>query len=306
MHQDIIDALNLAQRRRHFADGGYGSPDAMSISPYSGYKDDLSSLYQQELGRRPDSEGMNYWLQQLDNGMSMDQIRQAFDQSQEGQAFNQQPPRFATDPRYPHLGGPDAGTEMPRVLPPPPGTPTYNPYEGGIELNDVIMAPRERLTPPGPMGQPMPIGNMPYPGGGTGTKNGGQGIGGQGPMPQRTPLEEIDLLYRSQLGRQADEGGRNYWLQQLQGGMPLDQIQQTFANTQEGQDYQKRLALMANSGLGSGTKAGGGMPFPSIPGGQGPNPAYPFAGGGGNGTKAGGGGALGNYGSGTKAGGIGG
>jgi hypothetical protein len=76
----------------------------------------LLSLYDQELGRSPDSEGMNYWMGQLQNGMSMDQIQQMFDQSQEGQAYNQQPPRFANDPRNPHIGKPPMHPEIEDAL----------------------------------------------------------------------------------------------------------------------------------------------------------------------------------------------
>lgn len=284
MHQDIIDALNLAQRRRHYAAGGFGSPNAMTVgqSPEELNRQYLDYLYQNELGRKADEGGRNYWLQQLNNGMSMDQVQQAFDQSQEGQTYNQRPPRFSNDPRNPHTGGGLPG--FPGLLPdgttPDVMNPRYDPYYGNQPLDDM---------------------------GGTGTKAGGQGIGGQGPMPQRTPLEEIDLMYRSQLGREADEGGRNYWLQQLQGGMPLDQIQQIFSNTPEGQEYQRQLGyttfipnMQPSYGGGTGTKAGGGgqpsfplqnpgypqnpnAPMPNMPQG---NPGYP---GGGNGTKAGGG-----------------
>lgn len=353
MHQDIIDALNLAGRRRHFADGGMGAAGPNDLT-LGGRGNDLITLYRKELGRDPDSEGMNYWLQQLNNGMSIDQVQQAFDQSQEGQAYNQQPPRFSNDPRYPHVGMPSndmppqlldgnpyaGGTPLNDVIPNYPVTmvptdqPPYDPYAGNMPYNDVIMAPRERLTPPGgnaPAGMGdvryfgkgvLPPGPLnPYLGndmGGTGTKAGGQGIGGQGPMPQRTPLEEIDLMYRSQLGREADEGGRNYWVQQLQNGMSPDQIQQIFRNTQEGQEYQKRMIPMTDPafGGGNGTKAGGGgqpsFPFPTPGYPQNPNapmpnmpqgnPGYP---GGGNGTKAGGGGYP-SGGTGTKAGGGGG
>lgn len=338
MHQDIIDALNLAQRRRHFADGGFGGGSAgpmprgyihnmgPDFTP-GGRGNDLISLYQQELGRDPDSEGMSYWLQQLRNGMSMDQVQQMFDQSQEGQAYNQQPPRFSNDPRNPHVGG---GQNNPF----PPGTtpdvmnPKYDPYYGNQPLNDVMPDYPVTMVPPGGMpeigpgilpGQgpgrpPFP----PFPGGGNGTKAGGQGIGGQGPMPKRTPLEELDMMYQSELGRDADEGGRNYWLQQLNNGMSMDQIRNSFDSSQEGQAYNERMRPMIDGpfgvGGGNGTKAGGSgqpsfplpnpgypqnpnAPMPNIPpGGQGGGIGGIFngIGGMGNGTKAGG--------SGTKAG----
>ena len=328
MHQDIIDALNLAQRRRHFAAGGFGSPNAMTVGPSPeeskshSIRQYLDYLYQNELGRAADEGGRDYWLQQLNNGMHMDQVQQMFDQSQEGQTFNQrpqQPPPFSNDPRNPHLPGipkqkpnpPFPVDENPRYgwepwlggggnNPFPPGTtpdvmnPRNDPYAGGgmPEIGPRILPGQGQ----GPGPNPNPYGGL-----GNGTKAGGQGIGGQGPTPQLTPLEQINNLYQSQLGRQADEGGRNYWLQQLQGGMSPDQIRQTFANTQEGQDYQKRLTFTEDMGAGvgypsggNGTKAGGGggMPYPGGLGGQGQSPNPNPYGGLGNGTKAGGGGGM--------------
>jgi len=61
----------------------------MNPPPQMDNGDYLRQLYQQELGRAPDEEGMNYWQQQLGGGMNRDQIRQMFDQSEEGQGYNQ-------------------------------------------------------------------------------------------------------------------------------------------------------------------------------------------------------------------------
>jgi hypothetical protein len=135
-------------------------------------------------------------------------------------------------------------------------------------------------------------------------------------MPKRTPLEELNMMYQSELGRDADEGGRDYWLQQLNNGMSMDQIRNSFDSSQEGQAYNQRMAPMIDGPFGvggSGTKAGGSgkpsfplqnpgyppnpnAPMPNIPpGGQGGmDGVFNGIGGMGNGTKAGG--------SGTKAG----
>jgi hypothetical protein len=313
MHQDILDALNLAQRRRGYAVGGqpFAPSNVGAVQDNENY---LRQLYDTELGRAADQGGMDYWLQQLQGGMGRDQVQQMFDQSQEGLAYNQQPPRFSNDPRNPHIGPNN---------PFPPGTtpdvmnPRSEPYAGNPPLpggnagisQDILnrlLGNQGAMPPMGGQSAMPPMGGqsaMPYPSGlgGTGTKAGGIGGQGQGPMPQRTPLEEIDLMYRSQLGREADEGGRNYWMQQLQGGMPLGQIQQTFRNTPEGQAYQNYLRPMTDGpGMGMNTNPQGNMPYPSGLGGTGTkaggggtgmsgNMPYP-SGLGGTGTKAGGGG----------------
>jgi hypothetical protein len=49
----------------------------------------LRMLYQQELGRAPDEQGMNFWQQQLGGGMSRNDIQRMFDQSEEGMGYNQ-------------------------------------------------------------------------------------------------------------------------------------------------------------------------------------------------------------------------
>jgi hypothetical protein len=97
--QQMANGMSRDQIRQMFDQ----SEEGQAYNRLPGNGSALYSLYNQELGRSPDSEGMNYWMGQLQNGMSMDQIRQMFDQSQEGQTYNQQPPRVANDPRNPHL-----------------------------------------------------------------------------------------------------------------------------------------------------------------------------------------------------------
>jgi hypothetical protein len=397
MHQDILDALNLAQRRRHFAVGGFdggvptdangrplpfhlptglmmpddfnnpstrfhkptheemygrpirpippsGSVQIAEVGPdYTpgGRGNNLRSLYQQELGRSPDQEGLNYWMGQLNNGMSMDQIQQMFDQSQEGQAYNQQPPPFANDPRNPHRPG---ITELQGLL--GGGGPSNPLPPGGMPSPSGMPFPFRTGQP---MGEGGPHMGDPYVGlgtyaGGNGTKAGiganadgtipryngpptynpgddyggvGQGINGQGPMPQQTPLEQLNSMYQYELGRDADEGGRNYWLQQLNNGMSMDQIRNNFDLSQEGRAYNQRMAPILGgefsadylNGLGNGTKAGGsGQPSfplqnPGYP--QNPNAPMPNMPQGNQGGMGGVVNGIGGMGNGTKAGGTG-
>jgi hypothetical protein len=128
-----------------------------------GYERNIDRLYQQELGRKGDQGGMDYWRQQFENGMTMDQARQMFDQSEEGQAYDRgpseydqlPPPPFANDPRNSHIGK-------------PPMHP---------EIEDALRLANQRGQQSPPEGRP---------GGGVGGPHMEQG---QPPMPQYTPEE---------------------------------------------------------------------------------------------------------------------
>lgn len=47
----------------------------------------LSQIYQNQLGRAPDQSGIDYWNQQLQSGMSLDDVRAGISGSQEGQQY---------------------------------------------------------------------------------------------------------------------------------------------------------------------------------------------------------------------------
>jgi hypothetical protein len=94
----------------------------MNPPPQMDNGDYLRQLYQQELGRAPDEEGMNYWQQQLGGGMNRDQIRQMFDQSEEGRGYNQR-----TQVGLPGMQPPPVMNTGPR-----PGMPIYS-GDGSIQ-----------------------------------------------------------------------------------------------------------------------------------------------------------------------------
>jgi hypothetical protein len=50
--------------------------------------DQIQSYYQQELGRAGDEGGLDYWTGQAKSGMSMEEIRNAINNSQEGQRYD--------------------------------------------------------------------------------------------------------------------------------------------------------------------------------------------------------------------------
>lgn len=104
---------------------------------------------------------------------------------------------------------------------------------------------------------------------GLGNRNTGLGgnpfAGGQGPRPQLSDDDYLRQLYMSELGRESDQGGMDYWRQQMAGGMGRDQVRQMFDQSQEGQGYNQRIAPMIddfgqgqNPGYGPGVNNYGG------------------------------------------------
>ena len=119
--------------------GGQGPAPAMSNDDY------LRQLYEDELGRAADQSGMDFWLQQMSNGMGRDQVRQWFDQSEEGQGYNQR-----LRPMIDDFSRPPPGT------PYPPRAPIERPMMPP-EVVDALRLAMQGQQPP-PMGQtPMPI-----------------------------------------------------------------------------------------------------------------------------------------------------
>lgn len=68
--------------------------------------------------------------------------------------------------------------------------------------------------------------------------------GGQGQRPQVSDDDYLRMLYQTELGREGEQGGMDYWRQQMAGGMNRDQVRQMFDRSQEGQGYNQRMAPM--------------------------------------------------------------
>ena len=91
----------------------------------------------------------------------------------------------------------------------------------------------------------------------------------------------IDQLYFNTLGRQPDAAGKQFWLEQLKGGMSADQIQAMMQKAEEGQQRQQDLLwgqqadsmspvqqqspYEASQGYFSGPRAPGSMPASMVP-----------------------------------------
>jgi hypothetical protein len=58
-----------------------------------------------------------------------------------------------------------------------------------------------------------------------------------------SPTHDITALYLTILGREPDAGGLEYWTNQLNSGVPLDQIEQAISSSQEAQTYKQNTPL---------------------------------------------------------------
>jgi hypothetical protein len=65
-----------------------GSNDMLPPAPPQSPLDQIQGYYQQELGRAGDEGGLDYWTGQAKSGMSMEDIRNAINNSQEGQRYD--------------------------------------------------------------------------------------------------------------------------------------------------------------------------------------------------------------------------
>ena len=176
-----------------------GMPPQMPEPDYRDYmhKDYINSLYRDELGRGGDEAGMDYWLQQMRNGMSRDQVRKMFDRGEEGQAYNQRPRQDQVSSTMLGWIMDGGGREMPRV-----GTADLRP----INRNELSPEQRQRFN-----------------------------------EYMRPGYERnINNLYQQELGRKTgDQAGMDYWRQQFENGMTMDQARQMFDQSEEGQAYDR-------------------------------------------------------------------
>lgn len=146
--------------------------------------------------------------------------------------------QFLTQQRRGGMGGFSGGAGPQRQYTPEEWSRTFGPnVDPGPGM--IRQDPRPQVFP----------GVMPMPGGQRPLTQGvpGMGLGGQGPRPQMSQDDIIRMMYMSQLGRAPEQGGMDYWRQQLQGGATQDQLRDAFRASQEGQEYQRRQAPMTDN-----------------------------------------------------------
>lgn len=93
----VSSAYNTAPEKKQRFDTGQSRATEYAKNGYApsvSYDDKntnasfLSAVYQNETGRDPDQWGFDYWMNEMANGMSRDQVIQAFNNTQEGMGFD--------------------------------------------------------------------------------------------------------------------------------------------------------------------------------------------------------------------------
>ena len=145
----------------------------------------IEDMYQDSLGRTADTEGLNYWTNEVASGnMTLDQVANAIAKSPEAQNRGRTTPPKPVPPSPPVLPRPEPVPPRPEPLPQPR---------------------------PEPVPQPRPE-----------------------PVPPRPPSNPIEDMYQTFLGRAADQGGLNYWTNEVaSGNMTLDQVANAIAKSPE-------------------------------------------------------------------------
>jgi len=174
----------------------------------------VNSLYKADFNRAADTGGSNYWAQQLQSGAATpQQVAQAFAASQESQSMKsagETPSTFINPTDFSKLDLASMGITDPTMagisnLGPSPVTPADT---TGAGTSDTTPATDGSLTTTGNPLSPSDYQNF------------------------------LTSLYQQDLGRAADVGGQQYWLNQLQtGALTPDQVAANFASSSEAGNY---------------------------------------------------------------------
>lgn len=112
--REVADEVIRRRSRRRPPHGdpiGPGRPD-----PVNPNQDAIEQFYRTELGRDADREGMDYWMGRVKDGMSLDDIKKSFQQSEEAKKRRTRidesnPPRVVPFGGQPHAAGPGTRRE---------------------------------------------------------------------------------------------------------------------------------------------------------------------------------------------------
>ena len=229
----------------------------MGMTGMSDAQTEIAKIYKQYLGREPDQGGLNYYSGVAARGGSMDSIIQSIANSSEAQQFK------ASTAGKPQAGlltnlASQPGVSSGNATSTPPVTPTgllaqvdKEPpgFDPAAPLDQIDKeppgfnpaAPPKPPTPPPPVTVTDPGPNPPAP----------------APPPPPVTMEtqsptqpgtnppsnlvgvqelnaQVNQLYQDYLGRDAEQAGLDYWVQSLQDGASLAQIEANIANSVEG------------------------------------------------------------------------
>lgn len=161
-----MDAYNQGTSLEDIQSGIQNSQEGQNY----GIGNQINRLYNENLGRNADTEGLNFWRNQMQNGMTLnDVLEQGIRPSQEYQNY-QNSLRPQVDPAGAFTGGNPYGTMVPEV--------SQNPFAGGFgsNTNNGATGLAPGMVDPGMPNMSTPFTSSPYetddfsnPGRGTGT-----------------------------------------------------------------------------------------------------------------------------------------
>ena len=290
--REVIDEWMRRRPRRRPPHGdpiGPGRPDPIGPGrpdPGNPNQDAIEQFYRTELGRDADREGMDYWMGRAKDGMSLDEIKKSFQQSEEAKKRRTRidesnPPRVVPFGGQPHAAGPGTRREAsiePAVAYRGGRTPSREEHESNLqELRDTEddwRGPLERYgtqrnkadenlgrsIPATPQREKRAAKKRAEVQQEQSAQRAAQESVGRSrresisqptptrpkpsaePAPSRPVKQDtgsfLDNVYQKELGRAADQGGKDYWAKEISSGRQTrDQV---VANIRRSSEYQGR------------------------------------------------------------------
>ena len=206
--------------------------DAMAADP--SLSKEVAALYREVLGREPDLKGLEYWSKELAKGVSLDEIRGHFLASDE--AKERAEPGTPDEPTPPAPAAdlsPEVAEAYRLILGREPDEDGWRHYTDRLNGGTSILDIRRELANSEENRKIIE-----------------DALAGSDSL-------EIALveLYQELLHRLPDKAGLEYWSQRLREGMSMEDIRQSFLESDEGKAIAAQTAAEA-AGAGSGSAVG--------------------------------------------------
>jgi len=212
-------------------------PSAASTSAF------LDNLYQSKFGRAPDAGGKAYWTKQINSGkITTDQVAKSFDASQEAKdraanniAVGVKDTSSFQKAKAANEAKASASTSAASSTPAATVTTTSNTSSANSGGGSTSIPPSESGS-----NENVTITASSSSGGG------GSSSGGGGSSTPST-REQVEGLYKEILHRGSDEGGSDYWTEEIESGrQTIDQVRGHIAASAEAKKVSDNLNFLEN------------------------------------------------------------